>query len=431
MDAGGLPVAQAPHAAAREPRDRGWRPLWVIVHRWAGLTLALFLVVAGLTGALLAFYPELHRATAPWLRVAPPPGAPATPDPVAVLEAAQRAEPLAEFLRLELAIKPDTAVVFYPDARPGEDLGYDELGIDPWTGVAVHRGNWGALSEGWHQVMPFVFDLHYTLALGEIGRLAFGIAALVWTIDCFVGFCLTLPAGRRRWWARWREAWRVRPWRSGTFRFNFDLHRAGGLWLWPLLLVFAWSSVGFNLRPVYTPVMAAFGATDPMGTLRRQPAPEDLAHDWRARLAQARAIASHHGSIHGFTVVAEDALSFRPGADAYEYRFRASNDLPTTRPQSRIWFDRETGAVIAHKHGRGTLDADGIDRWLVALHIGSIGGLPYRAFVAIVGLGVVVLSVTGIVVWMRKRSARLLGAARRRAQGGASGPRREATLPRA
>jgi uncharacterized iron-regulated membrane protein len=49
------------------------------------------------------------------------------------------------------------------------------------------------------------------------------------------------------------------------------------------------------------------------------------------------------------------------------------------------------------------------------LHIGSIGGLPYRVFVAVVGLAVVVLSVTGVVIWMRKRSARLLGAAKRRA----------------
>jgi uncharacterized iron-regulated membrane protein len=414
MDHGSAHAKQR-RAGGHEPEHRGgWRPLWVVVHRWAGLTLALFLVVAGLTGALLAFYPELHRATASWQRVAPP--SPAAPllDPVALLEAAQRAEPRAEFLRVELGIKPDSAVVFYPDPRPGIDLGYDELGIDPWTGSAVHRGTWGAISEGWHQVMPFIFELHYTLALGEVGRLAFGIAALVWTVDCFIGFYLTLPPGRRRWWERWRTAWQVRPWRSGAFRFNFDLHRAGGLWLWPLLLVFAWSSVGFNLRPVYAPVMAAFGASDPMASLRSQPAPDGLVHDWRVRLAQARAIAAERGAALGFTVLAEDGLSFRAGADAYEYRFHASDDLPTTRPQSRIWFDRESGAVIAHRDGRGDLDADGIDRWLVALHIGSIGGLPYRILVAIVGLGVVALSVTGIVIWMRKRSARLLGNARRR-----------------
>ena len=34
-----------------------------------------------------------------------------------------------------------------------------------------------------------------------------------------------------------------------------DLHRAGGLWLWAMLFVFAWSSVAFNLTPAYDAVM--------------------------------------------------------------------------------------------------------------------------------------------------------------------------------
>nr|WP_306306218.1 PepSY domain-containing protein [Methylomonas koyamae] len=44
-------------------------------------------------------------------------------------------------------------------------------------------------------------------------------------------------------------------WRGSAYRINFDLHRAGGLWLWLLLLVFAWSSVYMNLSDsVYAPV---------------------------------------------------------------------------------------------------------------------------------------------------------------------------------
>lgn len=42
---------------------RGWRvrPFLAKVHRYAGLGMALFLIVSGLTGALLAFYHELDR----------------------------------------------------------------------------------------------------------------------------------------------------------------------------------------------------------------------------------------------------------------------------------------------------------------------------------------------------------------------------------
>jgi uncharacterized iron-regulated membrane protein len=50
-----------------------------------------------------------------------------------------------------------------------------------------------------------------------------GIASLVWMLDCFVGFYLTLPVRvaakkpapkvtvkGKGWWARWRPSWAVR-----------------------------------------------------------------------------------------------------------------------------------------------------------------------------------------------------------------------------
>ncbi len=54
------------------------------------------------------------------------------------------------------------------------------------------------------------------------------------------------------WWRRWKPAWKIR-WAASRYKLNFDLHRANGLWLWPILIVFAWSSVYMNLwDTVYT-----------------------------------------------------------------------------------------------------------------------------------------------------------------------------------
>ncbi|WP_325052205.1 PepSY domain-containing protein [Sinorhizobium meliloti] len=44
---------------------------------------------------------------------------------------------------------------------------------------------------------------------------------------------------------------------GGPHKFSFDLHRAGGLWVWAMLFVLAWSSVSFNLKEVYNPVTKA------------------------------------------------------------------------------------------------------------------------------------------------------------------------------
>ncbi|MCC7136747.1 MAG: PepSY domain-containing protein, partial [Nitrosomonas sp.] len=41
------------------------RTFWVYLHRWAGLAMAIFLIVVGFTGSLLAFYPELERMLNP------------------------------------------------------------------------------------------------------------------------------------------------------------------------------------------------------------------------------------------------------------------------------------------------------------------------------------------------------------------------------
>ena len=37
------------------------RHVWLRLHRWAGLCMALFLTVAGLTGTVLVFYEELEH----------------------------------------------------------------------------------------------------------------------------------------------------------------------------------------------------------------------------------------------------------------------------------------------------------------------------------------------------------------------------------
>lgn len=49
------------------------RKVWVLVHRWAGLSLALFLAIAGLTGMALAWEDELEAWSAPGLLLAAPP----------------------------------------------------------------------------------------------------------------------------------------------------------------------------------------------------------------------------------------------------------------------------------------------------------------------------------------------------------------------
>jgi uncharacterized iron-regulated membrane protein len=372
----------------------------LVLHRWTGLLIALFIVVCSATGALLAFYNPLYNATAPWRIVED-----SSPllTPTALIEAAERAAPEAFFNRLVLDIEPGNAVIFYPGSVNRDELDYNEIAIDPHTGREVYRGVWGDISEGGHQLMPFIFNLHYTLAAGTLGATWLGIVAMIWTLNCLLGLWLTFPRLRVGWWRFWRRSWCLPRGFSLSLTWNFHFHRAFGLWAWLLLLVFALSSVGFNYREVYLAVMKSFGGSDVFSVLPDTAGERNPQHDWTALLDEARRLATEHGATHGYQVKKESALNYRSSNNIYEYRFLADTDLPTDRPQSRLFFSAANGEVVAYKSGRGNFSADGINEWLVALHITSIGGTPYRVLIFCFGLLTCWLSSTGVMVWWQKR----------------------------
>lgn len=402
------------------------RPFWVIAHRWAGLTLALFLAVAGLTGSLLPWIEELEAATAPHLHDAEWQG---MADPLAVREQVLQRYPGATVEFLPLTIEPGKALRLYlqwPDPRTGlpREHGagvpdWDDLFLNPVTGEEQGRRQWGAIDQGMKNLMPFLYRLHYSLALGDVGLVVFGLAAMLWTIDCFVGFYLTLPPKAARpkaerpaepFLSRWRPSWRVR-WKSTSYKLNFDLHRAGGLWLWPLLLVFAWSSVSFNLPQVYAPVMSAFGAQDPNAILTDAmlPTPRNAPRlDFRAATAIGERLAEPQAARHGLAVLpsGERWIWHVPASGMYVYGFTTGADISHHGGGTRIAFDSDTGALKGVEIPTGVNGANTFSNWIMALHTAHVFGLPYRVFVTVLGLMVTMLSVTGVVIWLKKRSAR-------------------------
>ncbi len=381
------------------------RQLWVLAHRWAGLTIAHFLIVAGGTGSLLAFYPELEQIAAPTFMTSHTDGERLDP-----LELRRRAELLSggQVNFVPLHIPPGSTAIISVSAKPGgSELNFDELALDPVSGTEMGRRTWGDITQGTVNLMPFLYKLHYSLAAGEIGRFALGIAALIWVIDCFVGWYLTLPVSRIRRWEHWRKAWAVR--RTTSAKLNFDLHRAGGLWLWPLLLVFAWSSVGFNLQPVYSPVMRAVLGEAPsfsdLPVLREPLSRPSL--DWAEARDRGRVLVTQAGLRDGFVVTREEWLRLDRARGVYIYAFQSDRDVYTRFVGGRAAFDADTGQLVHLKLPTGQHARTTFETWLFGLHMGVVLGLPWRIAVSAVGLVIVILSVTGVLIWMRKRSARL------------------------
>lgn len=406
---------------------RSPRPLLVWMHRYVGLAMAGFLIVAGLTGALLVWFHELDAAFNPGLmRVSPPEETASGPlrklDPLVLREQVRAAFPEAWAHWVTLRESgPEDAASFWVEGAADADgrhveLGFDQVFVHPYTGEILGTRKWGDITQGLTNLMPFIYELHHSLALGTVGRWIFGIVAVLWTIDCFVGAWLTFPAGARngaqsarRWWPRWAPAWKVR-WRAGTYKLHYDLHRAVGLWPWALLLVLAWSSVAFNLYgQVYKPVMGLVFEMrpDPRGALpklaRDEPEP---AMGWAAALTAAR---SHMATLSGekaLRVLDEDRVSYDPHRSVVRLEARTDRDVSERRGRTAVFIDAGSGALLATRLPTGEAAGDTVTAWLLTLHMAHVWGLPFRILMTVAGLAVTMLSVTGVYLWWWKRARR-------------------------
>lgn len=372
--------------------------------------MAGFLLVAALTGSVLAWLEPLDRAFNAAAHRVTARAAASTLDPLVLREHVLRQYPGAQVATVRLDVKPDRGHPFYVEhAGPGDD----EVFIDPATGAVLATRQWGDIGQGLKNLMPFIYRLHYALALDTVGRYLLGVAALAWTLDCFVGALLTLPprqrhaAHRRPWLARWLPAWMVR-WRAGGHRLNVDLHRAGGLWPWAMLFVLAWSSVAFNLVEVYQPATRILLGTqfDPRDLPRGIARPDPPQLDFQRARERGRALIAEQAALHGFTVHAEDWMAYDGARRLYRYDVRSSLDVNDHKGATRVHFDADTGALRGAWFPTGHAPGDTFTTWITALHMGALLGWPMKVVVCIMGLAVAMLSVTGVLVWARKRAAR-------------------------
>jgi uncharacterized iron-regulated membrane protein len=404
----------------------------VLAHRYAGLAMAGFLLVAGLTGALLAWYDELDAAANPaLLRVRPPSPDAALLDPLALRERAEAVYPGARVSYAPLRTEPGRAASYFIERPLGPGGGAastdNQLFLDPYTGALLGQRLWGDIGQGRKNLLPFVYRLHYALALGVFGSYLFGAIALLWTIDCFVGAYLSFPLRKprpgavarppaaragRAWLARWWPAWKVR-WGGGATRLNFDLHRAGGLWPWALLLVVAWSSVSFNLTEVYNPVMRALLAHQPderglprLGGERLVPV-----LSWRQARETGRRLMADAARARGFDILHEQGLQYDPATGVYGYSVRSSLDVRDRDGATSVYFDGDTGALRLCWLPTGAAAGDTVRQWITGLHMAAVWGWPFKVFMSMLGVAVAMLSGTGVLIWWKKRKGRAKAAA--------------------
>ncbi|HET8938092.1 MAG TPA: PepSY-associated TM helix domain-containing protein [Polyangiales bacterium] len=385
------------------------------LHRVLGLLTAGFLFIAGSTGALIAWDHELDALLNPRFYRAARASAPVDMErALAFADQLEQRDPRLRVTWLPLANEHDEALLLSvgprlnPQTGHAFELGFNQVALDPSTGQTQAQREWGAVSLSRENILPFLYKLHYSLHIPDVGSFGLGLwvmglIAVAWVMDTVIALIIAFPSRKV-----WRKSLRIR-WQGGATRLNFDLHRSGGVWVWPLLLVLAITAVSMNLGDsVMRPLVSVFSTLTPdpveqfEGARGSEPKTPNVTRAQVLELARAEAKKRGFAAPLGGMFFANEEGTYGVGF------FEPGNthgDGGLGNPY--LHYDGRDGRFLgAEVPGEGSAG----DLFLQAqfpLHSGRIAGVAGRVVITLLGLVIAGLSVTGLVIWaQRRRKAR-------------------------
>ena len=337
------------------------RSLWLKIHKWLGLTLAVPLVLIFLSGSALVWKDAVETFLHPASQIDAAPSA----HPSLYVAAATR----------QLTSGETIASLSYPDGKGPILITVAKEGarqrirysLHPSTKVLEPMAPSG-------RAMGLLHGIHASLLLPWIGGRIVGCIAVLLLFSAFSGLWLWWPVKG--------------PWSRGlrwdrTQSINANIHHQIGFWIALPLVVLSFTAATMAFPQFFSP---AFGEA---ATLR---------------LEWARASASPIANPHLTFEQALAASGFDRGA-----HFRSANWPTSMDDRWRIDFANASGnhAIgIEDSTGRSgpIKDPESAVRVMERIHIGTEMPFAWQLIIFITGLAGPILGVTGLIIWLRARS---------------------------
>ena len=158
------------------------RPVLVLLHRWFGLAVAIFLFIAGATGAVISWDHELDAWLNPQLFDARSGGdGKAQMFGLDLARQVEQADPRVRVGYVLTAVEPGHTSLLQVEGRidpaTGKpfELGFNQIALDPVTGQVQGRRQWGEIGLNRENLLPFLYKLHYTMHIPEGWGIEFGV----------------------------------------------------------------------------------------------------------------------------------------------------------------------------------------------------------------------------------------------------------------
>ncbi|MBB4154939.1 putative iron-regulated membrane protein [Sphingomonas jinjuensis] len=380
-------------------------------HFYAGLFCLPFVVWLSLTGAFYLFRPQVEAMIdAPYAHVAAPDAPHGAPS--AQVATAVRAVPGSVLHRYQLPATREQAVQILVGRGAGEMRVY----VDPQRLTVVKT-----VAED-QRLMRIVFRLHGELLAGPLGSYLVELAAS-WTI-------LMILTGLFLWWPRGRGlAGTLYP-RLGQPRvFWRDLHAVTGLWVSFAALALLLSGLPWAVS--WGSYLKAIRAVAE-GQAPRQDWSTGRADELRTRAAAdagTRAMMGDHAEHGGMTMAHQQGsyaaldrivAAVRPlrlagpvliaPPTAPGGAWTAKSDAADRPLRTDLTLDAATGRVLTRRDFGERKLVDRIVGYGVAAHEGQLFGWVNQLVNLLTAIGLVMLSVSSIVLWWRRRPQGVLGA---------------------
>lgn len=382
-------------SASLRGRLRRWAGL---AHLWLGLGAGAVFALAGLTGALLVFYPELDAASDARLRSVDATARPVSYEAVyQALRAHAPNRPGPWRIEVPTGGGPLPARYYQPAETAGRSFAPLMVWVDPGGPGVVREAVWGEYAATW------IYDLHYALLLGDLGKRVMAVVGVL--------ILVLLVGGAWLWWpptGKLRSALTLKRAASPQRRI-YDLHKVAGIYGILQLAILSVTGAMLDAPDWVKPVLAQAGPLYQAPHLGSDPTAG------RPRLPVDVAVATAKSRFPR----ADLAWIETPAQSRGVYRVNLHQPGEPSRrfPRTSVWVDPYTGAVLAVRDPFLEGPGDVTLNWLHAVHNGEAAGLPGRIAALLSGLGAVALFVTGVVRWRHKARARRLAPRRvRRAE---------------
>ena len=344
------------------------RKLLLWVHLYIGLVAAFFLICISVSGAIIAFEPELNRAFHPELTKVEPAVQALNWD---VFKArVEQQTPGWKLIRFYFPEQQDQSV--YVRLRNTATHKIRHVYVNQYTGAVL-----GSTEDGSNWIIK-VHDLHVNFLSGKVGN-----QIVTWST---VGLLLLSITGIIVWWPRMTFGFHRK---SPLPRLNRDLHMSVGFWSSLAMFGFAVTGLGLHYQ------------TGKLLDLLNTP----------------KAVASmpgHGTTVEGMMQTAREALPGaaiprlllpeKKGDPVFMYMRFPEDKTPAGRSFTTL--DPKTGAVLSVGSSRtAPLLQTALVQWTREFHTGTILGTPTKIVVVCFALGLTVLTVTGPLIWWIKQRA--------------------------